>query len=120
MNQAFSSKKKFRFFHLILWAFEKKIKRGIALVYFPKNDANANLPYGTTLMLQCRILPMRTKGNPGQFDFAAFYQRQGIYYQVYIQEEDYIQLPGKNGNSFNGFLFWMKNKIKSTICFWRE
>lgn len=90
---------------------QKKIKRGIALVYFPKNDVKANLPYGTTLMLQCRILPMRTKGNPGQFDFAAFYNRQGIYYQVFLQEEDYIQLPGKNGNSFNDFLFWMKNKI---------
>jgi competence protein ComEC len=89
----------------------RKINRGMALVYFPKNDINAELPYGTSLMLLSRLLPMEKKGNPGEFDFAAYFQRQGIYYQVFLQEGDYFLLPGKKGNRFNQFLFLMRNKI---------
>jgi competence protein ComEC len=89
----------------------KKINRGMALVYFPKNDFKSNLPYGTTLIIKSRILPMQKKGNPGQFDFAAYYERQGIYYQVFLQEGDYILLYKENRNRFNQFLFHTRNKI---------
>jgi competence protein ComEC len=89
----------------------KKIKMGMALVYFPKNDTKADLVYGTTLMLRSRVWAINTKGNPGQFDFATYYKRQGIYYQFFLQEGDYIQLAGKKGNRFNAFLFGIRNKI---------
>ncbi len=87
----------------------------MAIIYFPKNDINAGLPYGARLMLRSRILPIRTKGNPGQFDFAGYYERQGIYYQVFLQEGDYILLPGKKGNWFHRFLFQMRDKIIRVI-----
>ncbi len=89
----------------------KKMSRGMAFVYFPKDDFKASLPYGTSLILKSRILPMQKKGNPGQFDFAAYYARQGIYYQVFLQKGEYILLKNGNGNRFNQFLFLTRNKI---------
>jgi competence protein ComEC len=89
----------------------KKINRGMALVYFPKDDFKADLPYGSTLILRSRILPLQKKGNPGQFDFTAYYSGLGIYYQVFLQKGDYILVQGKKGNRFNQFLFQTRNKI---------
>ena len=83
----------------------------MAIVYFPKDDLKANFPYGTTLILRSRILPMQKIGNPGQFDFAAYYARQGIYYQVFLQKGEYILLQGGKGKRFNQFLFITRNKI---------
>ncbi|MGL6269852.1 MAG: ComEC/Rec2 family competence protein [Chitinophagaceae bacterium] len=89
----------------------KKRKRGMAFVYFPKDDVKASLAYGTSLILMSRVLPIQKKGNPGQFDFADYYKRQGIYYQVFLQKGEYILLKNGNGNRFNQFLFQTRNKI---------
>jgi competence protein ComEC len=89
----------------------KKMKRGMAIVYFPKDDFKADFPYGTTLIMRSRILTMQKKGNPGQFDFAAYYARQGIYHQVFLQKGEYILLQERNDNRFYHYLFLTRNKI---------
>ncbi len=36
------------------------------------------------------------KSNPGQFDFTAYFLRQGIYYQVFLREGEYKSVPSKS------------------------
>jgi competence protein ComEC len=93
----------------------KKINIGKATLFFPKQKQVITLPYGSLLMINARIRFIKEKGNPGQFDFMAYYLRQGIYYQVFLKEGEYQIIAGNKGNPFNHFLFTMRNKIVQII-----
>jgi len=89
----------------------QKINRGKAILYFPKEGSEIQIPYGSILVINARVQPMQHKLNPGQFDYVTYYARQGIYYQLFLQDREFQILSGNTGNWFNHFLFNTKEKI---------
>ncbi len=55
--------------------------------------------YGHRIRLVGRLEAPRRPGNPGEFDYAAYLARQGVYLRVAVwQTEDLEILPGQGGN----------------------
>ncbi len=85
--------------------------RGKAILYFPKENQDVKLHYGSVLAVNAKLNPLVKKPNPGQFDYTSYFLRQGIYYQVFLREGEYIPVPIESAGSFNQYLFLLRNKI---------
>jgi competence protein ComEC len=89
----------------------KKRNRGKAILYFPRENQDLRLHYGSALAIKAKVNPFVKKTNPGQFDYTSYYLHQGIYYQVFLQEGEYIPVPIKSSGYFKKYLFGLRNKI---------
>jgi len=62
------------------------------LVYFQKNQKALNLNFNDRIVLNAKISSIKNNGNPFEFDYEIYLARKGIFYQVYLKEEDFIYL----------------------------
>ncbi len=88
-----------------------KINRGKAILYFPKENQDVQLHYGSVLAINAKVNPFVKKQNPGQFDYTSYFLRQGIYYQMFLREGEYMPVPIESSGLFNQYLFLLRNKI---------
>jgi len=88
-----------------------KKNRGKAILYFPKENQDVRMHYGSALAIKAKVNPFVKKPNPGQFDYTTYFLRQGIYYQVFLREGEYLPVPIESAGHFNKFLFGLRNKI---------
>ena len=89
--------------------------KGNILIYFKKDSAAARLDYGSVVVFDKSLQPIRSAGNPGAFDYARYAALQGIYQQVYLQPGDYRLLPAVRGNRLTRFLFTTRASILSVL-----
>jgi competence protein ComEC len=73
-------------------------QQGTILLYTPKD-----LPHftpGTWIQTHATLTPIKSNGNPGAFDYAAYCAFRGIHHQLFIQDDQhYIIQQGKAGKS---------------------
>jgi len=89
--------------------------RGNILLYFHKDSTSLHLQYGTQLILYKKLLPVKNTGNPGSFDYQRYCIFQGILYQVYLKQGEYMALKIKNESLIRKHLLSTEEKIVSIL-----
>jgi competence protein ComEC len=88
---------------------------GKIILYFQKDSIVQHLHYGKQLLLFKALQPVKNTGNPGCFDYQRYCTFQGISYQVYLKQGEYVTLKIENENLFRKYLFSTREKIVTLI-----
>jgi competence protein ComEC len=88
---------------------------GKIILYFQKDSSVQHLHYGKQLLLFKALQPVKNTGNPGCFDYQRYCTFQGISYQVYLKQGEYVTLKIENENLFRKYLFSTREKIVGLI-----
>ncbi|MBC7948566.1 MAG: ComEC family competence protein [Chitinophagaceae bacterium] len=91
---------------------------GTLIVYFRKDTTGlppADIDYGSQLLLNKPLQPIRSAGNPGAFDFQAYSFLQGITHQVFLVPSDYELLDTKNSSFLQDILYPIRDKVLSIL-----
>ena len=84
---------------------------GRCLLYFRKQEGVSPPAFGTRLMTVHPPSPILNKGNPGGFDAQAYYHRQGIAMNLFLDADDWIALPGLDRNRLEQWAFGMRDRM---------
>ena len=88
---------------------------GDIIIYFQKDSSIKKYKYGQQLVFNKNLQPIQNAGNPGGFDYKRYCLFQNITHQVYLKNDEYIQIPGKNTNVFKQFLINTRYKVIDII-----
>ncbi len=80
------------------------------LLYFKKDSSLPQLGYGSQIIFNKALQPIKNSGNPGAFDYQRYCAFQGIYYQAFLKAEDFVLRKEKNENAIKKFLFIAQEK----------
>lgn len=89
--------------------------RGSILLYFQKNPASAGLYYGHKIVFRKQLQPVKAPANPGSFNYRSWCEKQGIFYQSYLSENDFHVLPEKPTPSFKRTMFILRDSIVNIL-----
>lgn len=94
------------------------------LIYFDTGSVHSKLVYGSMIVMQKELQPIKGSSNPGSFDFKNYNARKGIFMQVYLREQDYYILSSSRKEVFVSLLLsvreWCINTLKKYIRGSRE
>jgi competence protein ComEC len=82
---------------------------GKIIIYFQKDSPM--LQYGTQVIFEKSLQPIKNTGNPGSFDYKRHCQFQQIYYQVFLKPGEYRILRARKINALRQFLFNTRKHI---------
>ncbi|MEP7278213.1 MAG: ComEC/Rec2 family competence protein [Bacteroidota bacterium] len=88
---------------------------GHIIIYFKKDFPAVQPGYGTQLVFNKPLQPIKNTGNPGSFDYERYAAFLGIYQQVFLLPEEYKMLPLKNENQLWHFLFHTQKTVLQTL-----
>jgi competence protein ComEC len=63
---------------------------GGAILYFAKDSNVQALEIGSKLAFRKKLQPIRNSGNPGGFNYRAFAADKGLFYQLFLRNEEFI------------------------------
>ena len=66
---------------------------GKMIIYFKKDSVPPGIGYGSQIIFQKTLQPIKNSGNPGAFDYARFNAFQNIYHQVFLKSGEYVVTP---------------------------
>ena len=89
--------------------------RGKVLLYFAKDSAAQKLKYGDIILVSKKLQRIQNSGNPGAFNYEQYASFQGIFHNVYLKENDWVQLKMRKVNSFQQFIFKARDHILSIL-----
>lgn len=67
-------------------------KNGKIIVYLEKTDRALNLKTGSSIVFKGYPAKVVNAGNPGEFDYAGYLARKGIFHQLYISNSSWISV----------------------------
>lgn len=70
----------------------KNLTLGKAILYFKKGDSLPTLRVRDQIVFVNKLNPIISKGNPGEFDYAAFSKNRGIYEQAFLTKNEWKNL----------------------------
>ncbi len=85
--------------------------QGNIILYFSKETDTAALHYGTQLVFNKPLHPIKNSGNPGSFNYERYAAFHGISHQVYLQPADVVLLRGNNGEALTRFLYATRDRL---------
>lgn len=85
--------------------------RGKIILYFKKGSTANNIVYGTQLLVSKHIQEVKNSGNLGAFDYKRYNHFRGITHQVYLVENDFINLKKEDKDRFKKFIY----KVRSSV-----
>jgi competence protein ComEC len=88
---------------------------GTIILYFKKDSAINNLPYGTQVLFRKPLQEIKNSGNPGGFDYKRYSLFHGVTHQVYLKENEFEIVPGENKNRFNEFILSTRKKVLNIL-----
>lgn len=71
---------------------------GKTLVYLEKNKTSLALSYGDVLLINSKFNPIKTNGNPEEFNYKDYLFKNHIYHQTYLKQNQWLKI-GNRGNS---------------------
>jgi competence protein ComEC len=89
----------------VLTANAERRAMGNIILYFKKDSLPPPLQYGSQLVFNRSLQPIKNAGNPGSFDYQTYSLFQGITHQVNLSEHDYVVLPTTERNWFQQFIY---------------
>lgn len=75
---------------------------GKVIAYFSKEPKTTKLLSGSRILFLSRLNPIINKGNPYEFDYQGYMQKQGVLHSVYLKSNDYIL----SDSSEKGLFIW--------------
>lgn len=82
---------------------------GDILVYFRKSTSIPGIQYGTQILVDKKLQPITNSGNPGAFDYNRYCLFHNITAQVFLKDQEYKMLPGKNISWLQQTLFNLRD-----------
>jgi competence protein ComEC len=92
--------------------------KGNLLIYFKKDSSASALQYGSQLIITKTWQPITNSGNPGGFDYKKYCASQDIYFQVYLQPNEYKVLDELKKNWLTHLLINTRNNVLSLFRKW--
>jgi competence protein ComEC len=88
---------------------------GKVIAYFPKSDSAFTLKYGDLIAFPAPIREVTPPLNPGEFDYRDYLARKGITGQVYLKDEDWIDLRVNNANPIFAFSYRFRDVLLNSL-----
>ncbi|MDE1192516.1 MAG: ComEC/Rec2 family competence protein [Arachidicoccus sp.] len=88
---------------------------GNLFIYFRVNNFKSNISIGSQIIFNRKPQLIKNAGNPGEFDYATYCHRKGIYFQEFLSDKEYVSLPQNNTSFFEVLLNNTREKIIQTI-----
>ena len=88
---------------------------GKVMAYFPKSDSAFALHYGDLIAIPAPIREVTPPLNPEEFDYRAYLERKGITGQVYLKDEDWIDLQVNNANPIYAFSYRFRDILLASL-----
>lgn len=81
------------------------------IVYLEKSPEATNLAFGEKIYFTGKVQSINNRGNPGEFDYKNYLQKQRIYRQVYLKNSSWIGTGMVNQKSVFVFSENLRNKL---------
>lgn len=78
---------------------------GKLLLYFSKDSGQTNLEYGDRIIIHKDLQPIKNSGNPGAFNYQRYAAFQGVFHNVFLKGNDWVQLNESSKNWFRQLIF---------------
>lgn len=88
---------------------------GKVMAYFPKTDSAFVLRYGDLIAIPASIREVTPPLNPSEFDYRAYLGRKGITGQVYLKDEDWMDLQMSNANPLYAFAYRFRDILLTSL-----
>lgn len=88
---------------------------GKVMAYFPKSDSAFALRYGDLIVIPAPVLEVTPPLNPEEFDYRAYLGRKGITGQVYLRDEDWLDLQTNHGNPIYAFSYRFRDILLASL-----
>jgi competence protein ComEC len=90
---------------------------GRIVIYFKKDSGTGKPPleYGSQIILNRPLQPMKNAGNPGGFDYQRYALFHHLFYQVFLARKDFTVQPQKQITPFRQHLFTAQQWVLSTF-----
>ena len=88
---------------------------GKVMAYFPKSDSVFALHYGDLIAIPAPIREVTPPLNPEEFDYRAYLERKGITGQVYLKDEDWIDLQVNYANPIYAFSYRFRDILLASL-----
>ena len=88
---------------------------GKVMAYFPKSDSAFALRYGDLIAIPAPVRAVTPPLNPGEFDYKAYLERKGITGQIYLKDEDWLDLQINNANPIYAFSYRFRDILLASL-----
>lgn len=88
---------------------------GRVMAYFPKSDLAFAMRYGDLIALPAPIREVSQPLNPGEFDYRAYLGRKGITGQIFLKDEDWVDLQTNNANPLYAFSYRFRDVLLTSL-----
>lgn len=88
---------------------------GKVMAYFPKSDSAFALRYGDLVAFPAPIREVSGPKNPGEFDYRDYLLRRGITGQVYLRDDDWLDLQVNNANPIYAFSYRVREILLASL-----
>lgn len=84
---------------------------GRLLAYLQLGDTIPDVSYGDFIAFSQTPAPVESPTNPGQFDYHSYLARQGVFYQVYLRENEWKNLGVNQSNFLFRLAYLLRDKL---------
>lgn len=88
---------------------------GKVMAYFPKSDSAFVLHYGDLIAIPAPIREVTPPLNPEEFDYRAYLERKGITGQVYLKDDDWLDLQTNDANPIYAFSYRFRDVLLASL-----
>ncbi len=88
---------------------------GKIMAYFAKSDTSFSLRYGDLIAVPAPIREVAPPMNPEEFDYRAYLARKGITGQVYLKDEDWLDLQTNDATLLYAFSYWFRDVLLTSL-----
>lgn len=88
---------------------------GKVMAYFPKSDSAFALHYGDLIAIPAPIREVTPPLNPEEFDYKAYLARKGITGQVYMKDDDWMDLQTNDANPIYAFSYRFRDILLASL-----
>ena len=88
---------------------------GKVMAYFQKTDEASGLVYGDLVIIPAPIAEVPAPANPGEFDYRSYLARRGVTGQVFLRNEDWMDLQVNKANPLYAFSYRFRDRLLASL-----
>lgn len=88
---------------------------GNIIIYFSSDVKVTDLTYGSTIIINKPLTPVKSSGNPGAFNYKQHCIFSKIGYQAYLQQKDFVVIAGSETRGLQKLIFTCRQQILNTL-----
>jgi len=88
---------------------------GNIIIYFSHSVQVTDLSYGSIIIINKPLIPVKSPGNPGAFNYQRYCLFAGISHQVFLQPQDFVIMPRRETRGIQRLIFFCRQSILNTL-----